>query len=82
MDIEKSSPLFTMLAELASRPELLEQFKDATQRSTMMSKYGLSDEQIRLLEEAIDTSKHDLERYSHIAKLVGDEASLRLIPFC
>lgn len=78
-----SSRLFRMLADLAERPELLERFTDEETRTSVFEEYGLTDEQIELLEKAMDESRHDHERYGHMTKLFEDEALATIrIPLC
>jgi hypothetical protein len=77
-----SGGLFRMLADLAEQPELLERFKDDESRRSVLKRYDLDKEQIELLEKALDDDRHDHERYGHMTKLIGDEASARLVPLC
>ena len=77
-----ASALFRMLADLAEDPEKLQQFKSEKSRSSVMREYGLTAEQQDLLEKAMDESRHEQERYAHMTKLVGDEATAKLVPLC
>lgn len=79
---EEAAALFKMLADLAGDPKRLEAFADPEKRPDVMDSYGLTDEQKQLLEDAISKDNHDLERYGHVAKLIGDAAEQALIPFC
>jgi hypothetical protein len=75
------SNLYNLFADLAKQPSLLSSFEEDP--TSVMQSYGLSDEQIDLINFALDERNPDPQRYRSLGEAFGDEAEeVLFIPIC